>query len=31
LAQHAATFGKVIAGQQIMYSFAAKEIVTTKK
>ena len=29
-AQHAATFGKSIAEQQIIYSFAAKETVTIK-
>ena len=31
LTQHAATFGKSITGQQIMYSFVAKEAITTKK
>jgi len=30
LAPHAATSGKSIAGQQIMYSFAAKREITTK-
>ena len=31
LTQHAATFGKSIAGQLIMYSFAAEETVITKR
>ena len=31
LTQHAATFGKSITGQQIMYSFAAEETVITKR
>nr|WP_317466879.1 hypothetical protein [Bacteroides hominis (ex Liu et al. 2022)]MDV6135921.1 hypothetical protein [Bacteroides hominis (ex Liu et al. 2022)]MDV6152354.1 hypothetical protein [Bacteroides hominis (ex Liu et al. 2022)] len=30
-AQHAATFGKSIAEQQIIYSFAAKETIPTKR
>ncbi len=30
-AQHAATFGKSIAGQRIMYSFVAKETITIKR
>jgi hypothetical protein len=31
LTPHTATFGKSITGQQIMYSFVAKEAITTKK
>ncbi|WP_336595858.1 hypothetical protein [Bacteroides acidifaciens] len=30
-AQHAATYGKAIAGQRILYSFAAKETITIKR